>query len=369
MSKIKIPFLDFYKLNKPFEQEFINELSALVDRSWYILGEKVEAFEKEYAHFSNTQYCVGVANGLDALVLCLKALDIKVGDEVIVPSNTYIASWLAITLVGATIVPVEPEITTCNINVDEIQNKITSKTKAVMAVNLYGQSAELNRISELCKRNNIYLIEDNAQSQGATCDGKPTGSFGIINATSFYPGKNLGALGDAGAITTDDKLLADKIKALRNYGSQIKYENNVIGVNSRLDELQAAFLSIKLKMLNTHNKLRIQNAEIYNTLLKNVGDLYLPQIAKDCTSVYHIYQIRSNKRDKIQSELSRLGIGTMIHYPKPPHLQKAYSNLGYTHGDFPIAEKIAETTLSLPMDPNLSESEIIYVCDSIKKIY
>lgn len=369
MSSIKIPFLDFYKINKPFEEDFIKEFSKLIDKSWYILGERVETFEEEYATFCDTRYCVGVANGLDALVLCLKALDIKEGDEVIVPSNTYIASWLAITLVGAKIVPVEPDISTCNIKVDEIRNKISNRTKAVMAVNLYGQSAELNKISELCKKYDIYLIEDNAQSQGATCSGKPTGSFGIINATSFYPGKNLGALGDAGAITTSDKTLAEKVRVLRNYGSHIKYENNVIGVNSRLDEIQAAFLSVKLKMLKSHNDARIQNADIYNTLLKNVGDICLPQLANGCTSVFHIYQIRSKQRNRIQAALSHHGIGTMIHYPKPPHLQKAYSNLGYTIGDFPIAESIAATTLSLPMGPYLTENEIIIICDLIKKLF
>lgn len=369
MSNTIIPFLDFYKLNKPFENEFKEELSALVERSWYILGEKVENFEKEYALFSNTDFCVGVANGLDALVLCLKALEIKEGDEVIVPSNTYIASWLAVTLVGAKVVPVEPILFTGNIDPEKINAKITDRTKAVMAVNLYGQSAELHKISKICQENSIYLIEDNAQSQGATCLDKPTGSFGIINATSFYPGKNLGALGDAGAITTDNKLLNEKAKTLRNYGSKIKYENKVIGVNSRLDELQAAFLSIKLRSLAYQNSLRIKNAEIYNELLGEIGEIEIPQLADSCTSVYHIYQIRSRERDRIQKELSKVGVGTMIHYPTPPHLQEAYSYLGYQRGDFPIAELIANTTLSLPMDPNLEESEIVYICDTIKKLF
>jgi dTDP-4-amino-4,6-dideoxygalactose transaminase len=369
MAINKVPFLDFYKLNKPFENEFKKELIELIERSWYILGEKVENFEKEYAMFSSTSYCVGVANGLDALILSLKALDIKEGDEVIVPSNTYIASWLAVTHVGAKVVAVEPLLSTGNLDPEKIENKITNRTKAVMAVNLYGQSAELHKINDICIRNSLYLIEDNAQSQGASCLDKPTGSFGIINATSFYPGKNLGALGDAGAITTDDKLLAEKVKTFRNYGSKIKYENKVVGLNSRLDEIQAAFLSIKLKKLVDHNELRIRNAKIYDDFLKGIGDIEIPKIADNCTSVYHIYQIRSRERDKIQKELSKAGIGTMIHYPTPPHLQEAYFNLGFKPGDFPIAELIAKTTLSLPMDPNLEESEIAYICDTIKKVF
>lgn len=365
----QIPFVDFYKLNKPFEEEFKIALSNLVEKKWYILGSQVSEFEAAYATFSESKYCVGVANGLDALVLSLKALDIKEGDEVIVPSNTYIASWLAVTLVGAKVVPVEPNSETCNIDYNKIEEKINKKTKAVMAVNLYGQAAELNKILEICNKHKIFLVEDNAQAHGAICENKITGSFGIVNATSFYPGKNLGALGDAGAITTNDEKIYKKIKLLRNYGSEVKYENEIIGHNSRLDELQAAFLSIKLRKLTDQNNHRIKCAQLYNDLLNEVGDIILPKLAKSCSSVFHIYQIRSKYRTLLQNELAINNISTMIHYPKPPHLQKAYSFLDYKIGDFPIAEEIANTTLSLPMDPHISDDEILKICTVIKNVF
>ena len=365
----QIPFVDFYKLNKPFEEEFKIALTNLIEKKWYILGSQVSEFEAAYATFSESKYCVGVANGLDALVLSLKALDIKEGDEVIVPSNTYIASWLAITLVGAKVVPVEPNPETCNIDYNKIEEKINNNTRAVMAVNLYGQAAELNKILEICHKHKIYLVEDNAQAQGSKCENKITGSFGIINATSFYPGKNLGALGDAGAITTNDEKIYKKIKLLRNYGSEVKYENEIIGHNSRLDELQAAFLSIKLKKLNDQNNHRISCAQLYNELLKGVGDIILPKLAKGCSSVFHIYQIRSKYRALLQNELAKHNISTMIHYPKPPHLQKAYDFLGFKVGDFPIAEEMANTSLSLPMDPHISKVEIQKICDIIKNLF
>jgi dTDP-4-amino-4,6-dideoxygalactose transaminase len=368
-SENSIQFLDFYKLNKPFEEDFKRVLLEVIENKWYILGEKVKLFEQEYANFSNSRYCIGVANGLDALVLSLKSLDIKEGDEVIVPSNTYIASWLAVTLVGAKVVPVEPDFETYNIDYSKIEEKINKRTKAIMAVSLYGQAAELVKILKICNKHNIHLVEDNAQAHGATCEKQITGSFGIVNATSFYPGKNLGALGDAGAITTNDETIYNKIKLLRNYGSQIKYENEIIGHNSRLDELQAAFLSIKLKRLNEQNRHRIRSAQLYNDHLNGIGDIILPKDAKDCTSVFHIYQIRSKYRTLLQNELMKNNISTMIHYPKPPHLQKAYSYLDYKIGDFPIAEEIANTTLSLPMDPHISNDEIFKISSVIKNFF
>jgi len=364
-----IPFLNYYNLNKNYLSEFKNVLENLINDSWYILGKNVTDFEKQYSEFNEIKYTIGVANGLDALVLCLKSLNIGEGDEVIVPSNTYIATWLAVTLVGAKIVPIEPKFDTCNINPDLIESKITHKTKAILPVNLYGQACELDKIQQIANKYNLFIIEDNAQAQGAMCNNKLTGSYGIINATSFYPGKNLGALGDAGAITTNDNNLFEKIKMLRNYGSQIKYVNEVIGHNSRLDELQAAFLNIKLKKLKEHNNLRNINALIYNDNLENVGDLILPQNTNNCTSVYHIYQIRTKYRSQLQDYLSNENINTMIHYPIPPHLQKAYEYLGFKSGDFPISELIANTTLSLPMDPFLTKSEILIVCDSIKSFF
>jgi dTDP-4-amino-4,6-dideoxygalactose transaminase len=364
-----IPFINYHNLNRHYEKDFHEVLSKLIDKSWYILGENVKNFENQYADFNKTKHCIGVANGLDGLILSLKSLNICEGDEVIVPSNTYIASWLAVTHVGARVVPVEPREFTCNINPDEIRNKITEKTKAVMAVNLYGQSSELSAIKKICDEHKLYLIEDNAQAQGACCDGLLTGSFGHVNATSFYPGKNIGALGDAGAITADDDEIADKLRILRNYGSEKKYYNETIGFNSRLDELQAGFLSVKLSNLANDNKKRNVSASIYNELLNNVGDILVPEIAAGCTSVYHIYQIRTQHRDALQTYLADNNIGTMIHYPVPPHLQKAYAYLEFKKGDFPIAEEIARTTLSLPMDPFISKGEIEFVCTSIKSFF
>jgi len=365
----KVPFINFHKLNNIYEDRFQSVLSGMIARSWYILGQNVADFEKEYAAFNQTKFCVGLANGLDALILSLKALGIGKGDEVIVPSNTYIASWLAITHVGATVVPVEPRENTCNINPDLIAAKINGQTKAVMPVNLYGQACELTAIKKICDDNNLFLVEDNAQAQGATCDGSIAGSFGIINGTSFYPGKNIGALGDAGAITTDDADLAKKIQTLRNYGSQLKYYNETIGYNSRLDELQAGFLSIKLKDLSSANQHRQEAASWYKERLQDIAEITVPDLAEGCTSVNHIYQIRTERRAELQAYLTTKKIGTMIHYPVPPHLQQAYLHLGYKKGDFPIAEKIAETTLSLPIDPFIQPEEVSYVCDAIESFF
>ena len=365
----KIEFLDLKKITNLHHQEYRQVIDDVLKDGWFIIGKRLKTFEEEYASYSNTKFAVGVANGLDALILSLIALDIGVGDEVIVPSNTYIASWLAITHAGATIKPVEPRIDTYNINCELVEAAITNKTKAILAVNLYGQSSELTKLKAICAKYNLYLIEDNAQSQGAKCDNKLTGSYGDINATSFYPGKNIGAFGDGGAITTDNFELLNKIIALRNYGSKIKYFNDVIGYNSRLDELQAAVLSIKLKYLDIENEHRVQIACKYKALLSGVGDIVLPKIAENCTSVYHIYSIRTNKRDDLQSYLNSQDISTMIHYPLPPHLQKAYTNLGYKKGDFPIAEEIADTSLSLPIGPHLSVDETEYICEKIKHFF
>jgi len=365
----KIQFLDLKKITNFHHQEYIEAIDDVLKDGWFIIGKRLKIFEEEYANYSQTKYSVGLANGLDALILSLIALDIGVGDEVIVPSNTYIASWLAITHAGAIIKPVEPRIDTYNINFELVEAAITNKTKAILAVNLYGQSSELTKLKAICTKYNLYLIEDNAQSQGAKCDNKLTGSFGDINATSFYPGKNIGAFGDGGAITTDNFELLNKIITLRNYGSKIKYFNDVIGYNSRLDELQAAILSIKLKYLNLENEHRVEIARKYNFLLSCVGDLVLPKLAENCTSVYHIYSIRTKKRDDLQNYLNSQDISTMIHYPLPPHLQKAYTHLGYKKGDFPIAEEIADTSLSLPIGPHLSVDETEYICEKINHFF
>ena len=366
---MKIPFLNLKQINEPFEKEFELAFQDFIQSGWYILGDKVSTFEQEYCTFNKVQHTIGVANGLEALILCLKVLDIGIGDEVIVPSNTYIASWLAISYVGATPIPVEPRIESYNINPELIEAAITSKTKAIMPVHLYGQICEMEAIMAIAKKYNLYVIEDNAQSQGATYKGKITGSWGHCNGTSFYPGKNLGALGDGGAVTTNDADLARRVSVIRNYGSEKKYFNEVKGINSRLDELQAAFLLIKLKKLTEDNAKRVEAAKLYDELLAGVGDLVLPQIAQDATSVFHLYVIRSKRRDELQAYLSENSVGTMIHYPIPPHLQQAYEDLGYKKGDFPIAEEIAGTGLSLPVSPYVTKNQIKKIATLIKYFF
>lgn len=339
------------------------------DSALYILGNKVNAFEREYAGFNEVKNCVGVSNGLDALHLSLLALNIGDGDEVIVPSNTYIATVLSISFTGAVPVFVEPNLKTYNIDPGNIENAIGIKTKAVMPVHLYGQCCEMDVIVEIAKKHSLFVIEDNAQAHGAKYNGKYAGSWGNINATSFYPGKNLGALGDAGAITTDDDYLADKVRILRNYGSKEKYFNERIGFNKRLDECQAAFLSIKLRYLQGWTNERQMIAEWYSNELKGVGDLILPWIANNASHVFHIYMIRSKRRDELQKFLNGVGIATLIHYPVPPHLQTAYKHLGHKENDFPIAEEIAKTCLSLPIWPGLRFDEVRFIADSCKLFF
>ncbi len=364
-----IPFLDLKKVNQQFKQEYLVAFEEFLESGWYILGDRVKNFEIEYARFNGVKHCVGVANGLDALILALKALNINDGDEVIVPSNTYIASWLAVSYVGAIPIPVEPRYDTLNINPELIEAAISSRTKAIMPVHLYGQICEMDVIMQIAKKYNLFVVEDNAQSQGACFQGKLSGSWGHINATSFYPGKNLGALGDAGAITTENDELAHQIYALHNYGSVKKYFNEMKGVNSRMDEIQAALLSIKLTKLQEDNQNRRDIACKYNNGLKRVGDLILPITAHQADSVFHLYVIRTKYRDDLQKYLSESGIGTMVHYPIPPHLQLAYSELQYQKGDFPIAEEVANTCLSLPIASYLSSDQVEYIIAQIEQFY
>ncbi len=364
-----IPFLSLKQVNAVYEAELYEAFKEVMDCGWYIMGNKLKQFEQEYAAFNQTKYAIGVGNGLDALALSLKALNIGEGDEVIVPSNTYIASWLAVSYEHATPIMVEPRLETYNINPDLIEEKITPRTKAIMPVNLYGQAAELDKIEKIAQKYNLLVVEDNAQSQGAMCAGRLSGSFGDINGTSFYPGKNLGALGDAGAITTNNEALANKVISLRNYGSMKKYYNDEKGYNSRLDEMQAAFLSVKLKYLVQDNAARNQVAAWYTEILRGVGDIVLPVVAENCTSVFHVYMIRTHQRDALQEHLHKNGIGTVIHYPIPPHLQKAYQDLNYKKGAFPLAEEIAETCISLPMSPILTRSEVEQVAECIKDFF
>jgi dTDP-4-amino-4,6-dideoxygalactose transaminase len=366
---MKIPFLSFKKMHDQLKLDMMQAFEEVYDSHWYILGSGLKKFEKNYANFCNTNFCAGVANGLDALTISLRALDIGIGDEVIVPSNTYIATWLAVSQVGATPIPVEPNPKTLNINPNYIENAITNKTKAIIPVHLYGQVCEMDKIIPIAKKNNLYVIEDNAQAQGAYCNNKISGSFGDINATSFYPGKNLGALGDGGAITTNNAQLFEKVCTIRNYGSQQKYYNQIKGLNSRLDEIQAAFLNIKLNMLNAWNKERVDMASLLLQQLDGIGDLELPTLANGCTSNFHLFVVKTKKRDDLQQYLNKHGVGTLIHYPVPPHLQQAYSDLNYKTGDFPIAESIANTCLSLPIWPGMDNSHVDFLSRKIISFY
>ncbi len=362
----KIPFFSFTGMHPLLRDEMTRAFHTFYDSGWYVLGEGTKRFEDEWAAYCGVSHAITVADGLDAIVLALQACDVGPGDEVIVPSNTYIASWLAATQLGATIVPVEPDPRTFNIDVNRIQAAITPNTKVIMPVNLYGQPCLLEEIMVLAKRHDVLVVEDNAQSQGALYKGKMTGSYGDINATSFYPGKNLGALGEAGAVTTDNIELANKLRALRNYGSHKKYHNLYLGRNGRMDELQAHFLSIKLNFLNVWNLQRKAIAKQYNEELQHADQILLPLIAENCDSVYHQYVILSERRDELQTFLADRGIGTLIHYPIPPHLQPAYAQLNWQIGDFPIAERLANQMLSLPIYPGLTEDDVEYITRMIK---
>lgn len=361
---MKIPFVSFLPLEKELDKELRDAFERVYTRSWYIEGEEDKAFEKAFAEYCGVKYAVGSGNGLDALMLALKALGIKEGDEVIVPSNTYIATALAVTYVGATPVLVEPDIKTFNINPALIEEKITSKTKAIMPVHLYGQACDMDPIMEIAKKHNLYVVEDCAQAHGATYKGRKVGTFGDAAGFSFYPGKNLGALGDAGATITNNEALADMVRALGNYGSDYKYHHIYKGNNSRLDELQAAFLSAKLPILDKVNEDRRRIANAYSAGIKN-AKVILPYVKEECVPVWHIYAIRCDARDELEKYLKDLGIGTNKHYPIPMHLQECYKDLGLKEGDLPIAEEISKTELSLPLYYGMTDEQIQFVIDSI----
>ena len=363
---MEVPFLSLAPQHAPLRAALTEAFTRVVDSAWYVLGEEVQQFEREYAAFNQVAHTVGVANGLDALVLALRALEIGPGDEVIVPSNTYIATWLAVTQVGATPVPVEPDPATSNLDPALLAAALTPRTRAIMPVHLYGQACRMSEIMALAEKHTLFVVEDNAQSQGATFEDRPTGSFGHISATSFYPGKNLGALGDAGAVTTNDEVLAQRVRVLRNYGSQQKYYNEVIGYNSRLDELQAALLRVKLPELPTWTAQRQQVATWYGQHLAGIAGLRLPAAAAGATHVYHLYVVHTPHRTALQQHLAAHGIGTLIHYPVPPHLQQAYTFLQLPAGSFPIAEALAATCLSLPMWPGMTEAHVAAVALAIR---
>lgn len=351
-EKNTIPFLDL----KAPHVELRSQLDAAFDRvlnsGWFIQGNELRHFEEEFGSYCEANHCIGVGNGLDALHLILRAYGIGEGDEVIVPSNTYIATWLAISYAGATPIPVEPDLRTFNIDQTRIEAVITTRTKAIMAVHLYGQPADMDGINTLAKKYDLKVIEDAAQAHGARYKGKRVGTLGDAAGFSFYPGKNLGAIGDGGAVTTNDIEIAKRIRLLRNYGSQNKYHNEVKGYNSRLDELQAAFLREKLKKLDEWNNRRKIIAAEYLYQLKNCN-LILPYVPKWADPVWHLFVVRSQQREVLQGYLQQHEIDTMIHYPIPPHLQQAYSELGYKQGDFPVAEMIHREVLSLPIGPHL----------------
>lgn len=361
---MKVPFVSF----RPMERELDADLRAAFDRvfarSWYIEGEEDKAFEQAFARYCHADHCVGVGNGLDALFFVLKAWGIGEGDEVIVPSNTYIATALAVTYVGATPVFVEPDIRTFNIDPSKIEAAITAKTKAIMPVHLYGQPCDMDPIMAIAKKYHLHVLEDCAQAHGATYKGQVIGSFGDASGFSFYPGKNLGALGDAGATVTNDKALADKVRALGNYGSDYKYHHIYQGNNSRLDELQAAFLSAKLPHLERMNAERRRIAQMYLDGIKN-PEIILPYVMEDTVPVWHIFGIRCKRRAELERYLNEHGIGTNKHYPIPMHLQECYKDLGFKEGDFPIAEEISATQLSLPMYYGMTDEEVQYVIDSV----
>ena len=365
----QIPFYTLAHQNQFIENEVQSFYKELHADAWYILGKRVQQFENEYAGYHSVKHCIGVGNGLDALTLSLRALEIGKGDEVIVPANSFIATMLAVTHVGAIPILAEPDSRTFNVTAKEIQHKITSKTKAIIPVHLYGLPCEMDEILALANKQNLHIIEDNAQAHGATYKNKKTGSFGIVNATSFYPVKPLGAYGDGGAITTNDDAFAKQIRLLGNYGSEEKYYYETVGVNSRLDEIQAGILSIKLKQLESWNEERIQLASLYTSLLNEVQEMLLPELSIAGKHIYHQYVIQIEKRDALKEHLIKHGIETGIHYPVPAHLQKAYEFLNLKKGSLPITEKLSETVLSLPIYTGMLKTDVEYVCDVVKKFY
>lgn len=352
-----IPFLDLKSTYTELKPELDAAVARILEGGWYILGPEVTAFEQDWARYCDAEHAVGLANGLDALILALRALDVGPGDEVIVPSNTYIATWLAVSDVGATPVPVEANARTFNLDPDEIEAAITPRTKVILPVHLYGQPADMDPILALAEKHGLKVVEDGAQCHGARYKGKRIGAHGDIVCWSFYPGKNLGAFGDGGAITTNDAELARKVRILANYGSQKKYQNEVRGTNSRLDPLQAAVLQVKLKALDDWTERRRSIAARYLEAFADQTNILLPKVPHWADPVWHLFVIRTQNREALQEKLAQAGVGTLIHYPIPPHLQEAYKDMNFAQGDFPIAEESANEVLSLPMGPHLVQMD------------
>jgi dTDP-4-amino-4,6-dideoxygalactose transaminase len=362
---MNVPFLDLKPQYRELHEQLDEAYRRVAESSRFILGPEVEHFEAEFAAYCEAKHCVGAGNGLDALHLILRAAEIGPGDEVIVPGNTYIASWLAASYAGATPVPVEPDENTYNIDPVTIEAAITERTRAIMAVHLCGQPADMDAINEVASGHDLKVIEDCAQAHGARYKGKRVGALGFAAAFSFYPGKNLGALGDGGAVVTNDAELARRVRIIGNYGSEVKYYNESKGINSRLDEFQAAFLRVKLARLDEWNDRRRQTATQYLQALKGITDLALPQVPDWADPVWHLFMVRHPQRDLLQKHLTSNGVGTIIHYPVPPHLQKAYAELGYSRGRFPVSEKLAEEVISLPMSAYQTAAETSYVVEQL----
>lgn len=367
MSKMSVPFAIFQPMHDELRAELDAAYNRVMDNSYFIQGKECEAFDKEFAAYCGAEHCIGVANGLDALLLVLKALEIGAGDEVIVPSNTFIATALAVSYTGATPVFVEPEIETYNIDVNRIEAAITDKTKAIMPVHLQGRPADMDPIMEIAKKHNLWVIEDAAQAHGTLYKGKKVGTLGDAAGFSFYPGKNLGALGDGGAVVTNNKEIADKVRALGNYGSDYKYHHIYKGTNSRLDEMQAAFLRVKLPALDKWNAARVDIAQKYFEGINNPKIVLPLAPSDDFGHIYHVFVVRCKERDELEKYLADNGIGTVKHYPYPMHLQDCYADLGLKQGDLPIAEEISNTVLSLPMYYGMAEEQVQYVIDVINK--
>lgn len=364
-----IPFLDLSAPTCELRAELDEAYHRFMDSGHYVLGAEVEAFESEWANYCDADHCVGVGSGLDALTLALRAVGVGPGDEVIVPSNTYIATWLAVTYAGATIIPVEPNPDTFNLDALGAAGALTERTKAILGTNLYGQPVDYDSLLSLARENGIYLVIDNAQGHGAEYKSRRVGGIADIECHSFYPTKNLGAFGEAGAVTTTNAEWGDAVRVLRNYGSRIRYENEVCGVNSRIDALQAAFLRVKLRYLDKWNHRRIELAAAYHRDLVGISGLRLPEVPAWAKPVWHLFVILVDQRDQLQQYLLDQGIGTQIHYPIPPHLSRAYRSLGYREFDFPIAEKLAGQVLSLPLSPSVTESEANSVSRAVNNFF
>ena len=364
MSDIRTPFLDLGAAYRELKVEIDDAVHRVLDSGWYILGPEVTVFEEKWARFCEADHAVGVGNGLDALTLALRSLDIGPGDEVIVPSNTYIATWLAVTAVGATLVPVEPDPATYNLDPAQVKAAITPRTKVILPVHLYGQPADMDPSLDLAEEHNLFVVEDGAQSHGARYKGRRIGSHGNGVCWSFYPGKNLGALGDGGAITTNNAEIAHKIRVLANYGSEKKYENQVQGVNSRLDPIQAAILAVKLDRLEEWNGRRATFAKQYTDQLQDAG-LVLPHTPDWAESAWHLYVVRCADRAATVEKLTDAGVGSLIHYPIPPHMQKAYETLNIAPEKQPLACQLAREVLSLPLGPHMTAGQISHVCAAL----